>query len=104
MAVPGEGDVNDLLFVHGVAQRLPDPNVVKGLFAVVEIQGLYQVHGALFDIEAVLKLGGLGAAEVGEQVYRPALEADDNAVRVLHNLKGHPIQIGRGAPVAVKPL
>ncbi|SCI74110.1 Uncharacterised protein [uncultured Blautia sp.] len=41
---------------------------------------------------------------MGEHVDGSALQAHYQAVRVLNDPEGHLVQLGRGAPVAVKPL
>ena len=103
-AVAVKGQVQNLLPVHGVAQGLADPHVVKGLLGVVEVHGLDQVHGALFDVEVVSQLGHLGAGQMGEEVHGPALEAHENAVRVFDNFIGNLIQIGFLTPVVLEAL
>ena len=103
-AVPVKGQIDDLLLVHGIAQGLPHQLVVEGLHGVVQVQGLYQVHGALQHLEVVPQLGHLGAGQVGEHVDGPALQAHHQAVRVLDDPEGHLVQLGRGAPVVVEPL
>ena len=103
-AVPVEGHIDDLLFVHGVAQGLPDLFIVERLRGVVQIQRLHQIHRAFQHLEVIPQLGGLGAGQVGEHVDGSALQAHYQAVRVLNDPEGHLVQLGRGAPVAVKPL
>ena len=103
-AVAVKGQVDDALLVHGVAQGLPDPHIVKGLLRVVQVQGLHQVHGALGHVEIVAQLGHLGAGQVGAQVDGAALKAHHQAVGVLHDLEGHLVQIRGGAPILVKLL
>ena len=103
-AVPVEGHVNDLLFVHGVAQGLPDLFIVERLRGVVQIQRLHQIHRAFQHLEVIPQLGGLGAGQVGEHVDGSALQAHHQAVRVLNDPEGHLVQLGRGAPVLVELL
>ena len=101
-AVAVEGQVDDGLLVHGVAQGLPDADIVEGLLGVVQVQSLDQVHGALFHIEVIAQLGHLSAGQVGEHVDGAALEAHHDAVGVLNDLVGHLVQIGGGAPVFIE--
>ena len=71
---------------------------------MVEIHGLNQVHGALFNIEIPAELGGLGAGQVGKEVHRPALETHENAVRIFNDLEGDLVQIRRLSPILLKAL
>ena len=103
-SVSVEGQVQDLLAIHGIAQGLAHPHIVKGLFGVIEVKGLHQVHGALGDVEIISQLGGPGAGHMGAQIHRPALKAHEDAVGILHDLEGHLVQLGGDAPVVLKPL
>ena len=103
-AIAVKGQVDDLLLVHGIAQGLPDADIVKGGHGVVQVHGLDQVHSALGHVEVLLQLGHLGAGQMGAQVDGAALEAHHQAVRVLHDLQGDLVQLGGGAPVAVELL
>ncbi len=98
------GKINDLLLVHGVAQRPPHPHVVQRLHRVVQIQRLHQIHRAVENLKAVSQLRGLRGGEMGTQVDGPALKGQHHRVSALKNLKGHGFQLRLFSPVVVKPL
>ena len=55
-------------------------------------------------MEAVAQLGDLGGGQVGKHVHRAALQAQEDAVRILDDLIGDFGQLRLFAPVIVKPL
>ena len=74
VAVAHEGD--DLVNVHGIAQRLTDADVVKRGDGVVEVERLHELHGVLVDVEAVLDRLGLIGREVRADVDGAGFERE----------------------------
>ena len=97
-------EVDDLGHIDGVVHGLADPDVVKGLDSVVQVQCLDQLHGVLLDGEAVLHLALHGVGQMDDHIQRAALQAHDQRVGVGDDLEGDLVQIGGGTPVVVELL
>ena len=100
-----KGQIDHGLFVHGIAQRLTDPDIVKRLFSIVEIECLDEIHAALGDTEiCLIQLNGLVTAQMRDEIQRPALESKHESFSTLQNLKSNLIDLRRCAPVVRETL
>ena len=96
-----QNEIGDCLLVHGIAQCLTDAHIGEGLEAVVQIHGLYQLHGVLFDDILVFHALDLVSGHVCHQINGAALQAHDPAAG-FHDQVVDLLQLCLFTPVIVK--
>ena len=94
--------LQDAVHIHSIAQSLTHTHIVEGLFGVIEIQRLHQVHGALQHRVLIAEVLSLGHGQVHNQVHRTTVERRHQRGGILIDLQRHAVHLGTFAPVVAE--